>query len=571
MAFFISLWEAFYAAEYSLNYLFDGVFIFVWMYLYVLWFVVISLGLAILYVVFSYKPKLYTLLFAPTVRKGITRLYPIIRIFSILLMILLSTHVLGQLVLGFRELRFPINGSKGDKPPVILITIDTLRADALPMFGNNNIETPVLDEFARQSFVYSRAYAQSNWTFPSIASLHTGKYPSALDISVRRRHVPAVQSHEKLSLEHTTLAEVFADYGYHTQAVVTNPWMSKKFQFFQGFDGYYHFEDPTVYLFSSRGGRTLLFRLLKLFAQPVERLAAIGYGVIVNVHVREQPLEAPNILAASKQYVSRRFNSSPFFLWTHLMDPHAPYMVPESYLSDFPQSIEYIEYLSAQGYDWGLRYRFSEEEKQVYKQLYDQEVRFTDNALGEFFAFLKKEHVYDDALIIVASDHGEAFWEHNTHGHGNQFFDEETRVPLFIKLPNQLEQYTIDDPVEIRRIYDFLVAYLEDPDEYICVFNDPCNPPLIEDPFIVSEANVIESDQKMLLSKDLDKFIINIDKNERSLYRIKQDPKENENVIESFPLVAQALEDALVDVVGQFTIANREDDFSFDETLLFGY
>ncbi|MFT7462289.1 MAG: choline-sulfatase [Pseudohongiellaceae bacterium] len=163
-------------------------------------------------------------------------------------------------------------------PNVVVVLVDTLRADRLGAHGSQRNITPKLDALAAQSVVFSRAIAPANWTKPSVASLFTGLYPErhgAVASAARD------QSHSALAPQLTTLAEVLGDAGFDTAAFITNPHINVAGQFDQGFGH---------------------------FVQPAETAV-----VLVN---------------QAGTWLDERANDRPFFLYLHLIDPHSPYDPP---------------------------------------------------------------------------------------------------------------------------------------------------------------------------------------------------------------------------------------------------
>jgi len=292
-------------------------------------------------------------------------------------------------------------------PHVILLSIDTLRADALACSGAPEVRAPHLDVLARDSLCFSHASSSAAWTLPAMASLMTGVSPQVHGAVHLRSRVP-----DGLP----TLAEVLRHAGYRTAAFVSSTVLGPAANLTQGFDEYHAWPGP--WLGHSLGATLLTARV-----------------------PRFRPDEAPpQQLAGAATDWLRAHRDEPFFLWIHTFDPHAPYGPPRRYLQGrTPPPGERFAGFRFEGWDeeeiragtWVP----TAAERDWVRQLYFAEVRWVDDAVGRLLAELKRQGLYDSALILVASDHGEELWEHGSYGHGHSLYDEVLHVPLLVKLP----------------------------------------------------------------------------------------------------------------------------------------
>ncbi len=266
-------------------------------------------------------------------------------------------------------------GSGVAKRSVLVLMLDTLRADHLGTYGYQRDTSPVLDTFAKENVKFSYAVTAAPWTPPSVASMFTGVYPATHGWMPPNRRDEVKQMAVKLDQNLTTLAETFKANGYSTAAVSPNPWITEEFGYQQGFD---------TFTFSARA--------------PAEEIVKIGTAKI-------------DQLAGE---------GKPFFVYLHFLDPHDPYTPPGEYKTAFTGEVP------------GRSYPPKELQRM---NLYDGEIKYMDNQIGKLFAHLKDEGLYDDLTIIVVADHGEQFMEHGQHGHGHQLFNEEVHVPLLVKSP----------------------------------------------------------------------------------------------------------------------------------------
>lgn len=272
-------------------------------------------------------------------------------------------------------------GSSRRPPDIVLILIDTLRADHLGVYGYPRDVSTTIDAFARQNLTFEYALAAAPWTPPSVASMFTGFYPSAHGVHThvyerrRKTATAAPLRGEVLSEDLDTLAEVLRRDGYRTTAVTTNAWISERLGFAQGFDTF------EVHDYSP--------------AEVVNQRAV--------AHLDEL-----------------RSSDAPFFLFLHYMDPHEPYAAPRDfghYYRGTPPGLEPgVEHASL-------------------VNQYDEEIRYVDAQLGSLFAYLRQIEQYDDTVVLLVGDHGEQFYERGQRGHGIRVHNEELHVPMILKAP----------------------------------------------------------------------------------------------------------------------------------------
>lgn len=250
-----------------------------------------------------------------------------------------------------------------DGAPIILISIDTLRADHLPLYGYTKVATPNIDALRRDGILFENAYSHCPMTLPSHVSMLTGLLPTEHEV---RNNL----GYRFDAAKHSTLPQFLKRRGYATGAAVSSFVLRAD----TGLGAAFDFYDDAV---------------------PV---AASGAA---SQHQRS----GTATLDAAKRWIGQQ-SSQPFFFLLHLYEPHAPYTPPEPFAS---------------------RYR---------EQPYDGEVATADAIAGDFIAFLKQTGIYDRAVIILTSDHGEGLWDHGEDQHGILLYREVLQVPLIIKLPN---------------------------------------------------------------------------------------------------------------------------------------
>ncbi len=305
--------------------------------------------------------------------------------------------------------------ASGDKSPgnVLFIVIDTLRADHLPAYGYTAGRTPHLDAFAHDAVRFDQAFANASWTRPSFASMLTGRLPSSHSVMAKSDTLPD---------ELTTLPEALKSSGYATFGLVTNFNVGPYFNFHQGFDEYRYLE-PEFVLGADDASAKLL--MLQFVRQRIERLRASRGTVEPGAAYQD----ATTVNRALGAWLDKRAaNAKPFFAFVGYMDPHDPYF-------EHPYS--------GSGYARAAHPHPDPSEASRLRALYDGEISFWDQEFGALLRDLKRRQLYDDLTIVVTSDHGEEFGEHGGFWHGTTLYDEQVRVPLFIKLPQNRRGGTV--------------------------------------------------------------------------------------------------------------------------------
>lgn len=302
-----------------------------------------------------------------------------------------------------------VEGSTSGPRHVVWLTADTLRADAVSF--ETPSATPALAALARDATVFSSAVSPAPWTLPALTSLITGFDPAVHGVGLG----PA-------DLQLPTVAEYFADAGRRTAFFIGNPILmpgaalhdtrnQPRFGFYRGVDDRRIFHDRRYG--GSRGADSL-------YARDPERWFDGGATAEQTDYVVD--------------WLSRRADE-PFFLWTHYYDPHWPFAPPGEYRPgrEPPAGLE-PRVLDAREVRLGT-IASNPVRQDWMRALYAAEVRWVDRALGRILDRLVELGLYDDALIVVTSDHGEEFWEHRRFGHGHALYEETLRVPLIIKPP----------------------------------------------------------------------------------------------------------------------------------------
>jgi arylsulfatase A-like enzyme len=348
--------------------------------------------------------------------------------------VMVAAAVLGSAE-GFRERGIITRDGASTATPLVLITIDTLRADRLSCYGYERIQTPSLDRLASQGVRFETVLAQSSWTLPSFASLFTSTYPTVNGV---------VSSRNRLDDARTTLAELLQQRGYLTQAFVSNGWLQKPFGLHQGFAGYYHeaYRPPYYWLTNMA-----VVRAARSAVPALQRLVSYSSGD----HVTDL---ACNWL--------RTQADGGFFLWIHYMEPHDPYAPPYPFNRTWDEG-----YRGRWRFRSGLLQSFRTgvwlrpREKRHLEALYDGEIEFVDQCVGRILDTLEETGLAHRSLVVATSDHGEEFWEHDNVGHGHSLYQEVLRVPLIMRWPGTIpEGAVVEEPFRLLDLAPTLLGLL---------------------------------------------------------------------------------------------------------------
>jgi len=336
------------------------------------------------------------------------------------------------------------------RPNILLVTMDTVRADHVSVYGYARDTTPNLRAFAKESTVYDRAMATAGFTLPTHASMFTGLYPAWHRAEVS----PAHPFGGPLPPRSRTLASMLRAAGYWTAEAVANyGYLGKSSGLTQGFaltDARLaaHLSDSDRPFYLREGARKLLSAAMNTDGFDEYRLRAAD----IDRH-------------ASTLLEQARSQQRPFFVFLNYMDAHVPYLPPPQFRDKFSAGDPALKPISAKEYlalrdavNDGKRV-LTEEEKRYLVSQYDAGIASIDAAIGDLLARLRELGLYENTLIIITSDHGEAFGEHNRMEHAiGSVYQDQLHVPLLVKYPGQQEARRVDALVSE---VDFLPTVLE--------------------------------------------------------------------------------------------------------------
>ena len=274
--------------------------------------------------------------------------------------------------------------------PIVFISIDTLRADRLPVYGSTRTATPAIDRLATDGIVFENAYAHSPQTLPSHTSILSGELPFVHGV---RDNIGFTIKDGQRFLQHS-----LKDAGYATAAFVSSYVLRRQTGFHQGFD---LFDDALP---------------------PVSPEQPLG----------QVQRRGEDTIAAAMRWIDAQ-TSAKAFVFAHIYEPHTPYTPPERFRTEDP---------------------------------YDGEVEYSDEIIGRLIEHLRVKGWYDDALIVLLSDHGEGLGDHGEEEHGIFLYRETIRVPLIVKLPMSVSSgRRIAEPVQHADLVPTVLDLIDGPAE----------------------------------------------------------------------------------------------------------
>lgn len=415
-------------------------------------------------------------------------------------------------------------------PNVVLIVIDTARADHFSCYGYLQPTTPHLDAFARDALRFEHAYSVSTWTLPAHASLFTGLFP------VTHR---ATQEHLFLDDRFETLAELLRGRGYTTAAFSGNPWVSRRTNLSQGFD-------------------------------VVEEMWGRPDAAETDVHPH-----ATNRLIFD--WLRRRDAQRPFFLFVNYIEPHFPYDAPAAYEGPFvapDTTSEERQAAQVRWVDWYLHPTpFAPRVAALRRALYDAELAYADAIVAELLTELQRIGLYDHSIIVVTSDHGENLGDHGHLDHVFSLYNSTLHVPLLIRLPGgRLGNTVRTDPVQLTDVFSTLTAAtgVTVDNNQLVTGHNLLDAPMPADRAVFAEyyypqqaLSVFPADQQS--SPALDRFrrrlrsiqvgaqkLIWSSNGQHELYDLRVDPDERQNLATQAPELRVVLDQQLQDMVQRF-------------------
>jgi arylsulfatase A-like enzyme len=315
-------------------------------------------------------------------------------------------------------------GCRGEQLPprnVLLISIDSLRADRVGAYGNRHATTPAIDRLAGKGVVFENAASPTSWTLPAHASLLTG----------RSQHLHGtIRIDDRVTRAGTVLAERFAANGYETVGFYSGPILNKAYGFDRGFERYVGCESSD----------TAAIKGVYAFRQ--------SYSDVTNAL----------ITTAFTRWLEER-SARPFFTFIHMWDVHYDYIPPEPYDSMFDP--DYTGKLDGRNIiGSGFPLRAPPRDVTHLLALYDGELRYTDDTIDGLLKLLEARDLLDDTLVVITADHGEEFLEHGRKGHQTTLFNESIHIPLVLWARSLPHGRRIATPVSLIDVAPTIVELL---------------------------------------------------------------------------------------------------------------
>ncbi len=300
---------------------------------------------------------------------------------------------------------------RSQPPDLVLLVVDTLRADRLTCGPEPQLFPETCAAMAERGVVFERAYASAPWTLPSMASMLTGLAPDALAAAGSTLYdVPS---------DAATLAERLRDAGYDTAAFVANPTLQGDSGFGDGFETF----------------------------------------EVVEARVESLDLSAEHWLQPRlEEWLAQRSPGRPSFLWAHYLDPHDPYVNPDFEAGEFPDAAYVGPYVGSDVHGVYVGALVPEDPPAAARQfagLYDGEARYLDRFLARTLAALERGR---DLVVVLTSDHGEELHEHGGWKHGQTLYEEQVRVPLLVRWSSEGEAARVQQTVRGLDVATTLLA-----------------------------------------------------------------------------------------------------------------
>lgn len=287
-------------------------------------------------------------------------------------------------------------------PNIVLISIDSLRADHLGCYGYERDTSPTIDRLASEGVRFERAISQAPWTLPSHASLFTGLYGRTHQTDDLVKRLPDGIP---------TIASELSDYGYNTRGIVSGTFMQKRFGLDSGFDEY---DDELAQVNHKRSHETI--------TSPV--IHGKATAMLENL-------------------------SPPFFLFLHYWDVHYDFAPPAPHDTRF--DLDYAGNITSKRFMKNERINVDmpRADLEHLVALYDGEISWVDAHIERLLAVLDEQGFTENTVIILTADHGDEFFEHGAKGHSHSLYDELLHVPLIVRGPGVKAGATVPQAVEL--------------------------------------------------------------------------------------------------------------------------
>jgi arylsulfatase A-like enzyme len=330
------------------------------------------------------------------------------------------------------RLKPPPLGLGSVRPNVLLIVMDTVRADHLSCYGYGKPTSPNIDRVAADGMLFVNAFSTAPWTLPSHASMFTGLYPS--------QH-GTTWSHQYLGDESFTIAERMSDVGYETVGFSENPFVGISYGLAQGFNEFHEtWRSP-------------------LFVRALQRIAAQAF------HVKNRLEYSKRTTGLLKRWLANHHQDQrPFFAFVNLMTAHHPRYPRRGHGSHEwrQEDLKKIEPVNLVPERFYLpQYRLTDRELSTMRDVYDSEISYLDQQLAVMTRYLAEHDSSDNTILILTSDHGENFGDHGFIEHQFCLYNSLIRVPLIIRFPSKITARIVEENVSTIALFKTILDLVE--------------------------------------------------------------------------------------------------------------
>lgn len=438
-----------------------------------------------------------------------------------------------------------VGGRWRKRPNVLLVVLDTARAQSFTCYGLDRPTSPRLDQLCTQGTLFRKAFSTDFWTLPSHASLLTGLYPTETQATSETNCLPDGTP---------TLAERLQAHGYRTGAIVRNPWVSKERGFARGFQDYV----------------------------DIWRIQARSDANKTDRQVEQEAVDA------SIAWMTRGNSSSPFFHFLNLNIAHMPYdpqaEIRAQFLTQPCLPVQLKRLMKVMGM-WGHlagALELSETDLNILRELYEAEISIADDFVGQLVDALADHKILDDTMVIITSDHGENVGDHGMIDHLLSMYDTTLHVPLVVRYPERFQPGSVSE--DLVSLIDVAPTVLdvcgipEEDCEYHGRWGSLCNPDRLTRDFVVAEndrpvngVKLLNNDFPEFDTSSIDcpmrtirthrhKLIWHVDKRVE-LYDLDHDPGELNNMADSEPEVRDKMLTQLKDWMASVAVERKVEMF----------
>ncbi len=437
------------------------------------------------------------------------------------------------------------------KHNIILITFDALTAAHTSLHGYPRQTTPNLNKLGQESYVFDNMYSSSNWTLPSLASLMTGKYPTN-----HRVNGPLLFFPDEIRTQN--LAFLLKKLGYETALVWANGYASPFRNNLRGFDKVLPDDTRAAVLYQSGLGPnpwlndlidgSIFYRIIGLIFRKIEKSDMIDV-----THKPEFSFaKASELLADLRE---------PFFLWVHILPPHAPYLPGDGFLYSILKERVFDSEENLLALPDGAYTPESQPQVNQLSMRYDEHICYADHEFGKFLSFLSKKGLIDNSVLIISSDHGEIF-ERGFWGHGGSYlYQPLIHVPLVMHLPGQTRGQRIGANVSHADIAPTILDLLGQtlPDwmdgrsfkQTLTDINVDTGTKFSMNLGYVNNLSAFKT-RSIAAIKENYKLIKYLDLKRYELYNLKNDVRERNNLISSEPEILTSLKEEIDRILARY-------------------